>query len=196
ADNKRAADEFRKAMAADPKYAEAHFNLGLSYYRLGKTIDATKEFEAALKLEPRASGPYVQLGNLYLQQGKRDRAVEAFKKAVESTKDDRKKNPDAYRGLAMAYLGLGKIAEAVDTLKTAVKEMPNEPSAHEALGDALLASGDADGAVAEFKKRLELAPTNEGRLDLARAYAKKRVAAEARPLFEAGVEDDPKRRDA
>src|SRR5438067_4093215 len=96
----------------------------------------------------------------------------------------------------MAYLGLGKIAEAVETLKTAVKEMPNEPSAHEAHGDALLASGDLDGAIAEFKKRLELQPTTDAKLDLARAYAKKRVSAQARPLFEALIKEDPKNRDA
>src|SRR5206468_12880651 len=34
------------------------------------------------------------------------------------------------------------------------------------------------------------------KLDLARAYAKKRVSAQARPLFEALIKEDPKNRDA
>jgi len=191
-DHRRALDEFKKAIGADPRYAEAHFNLGLSYFRFGDNLRATQEFETALKLAPRqASDPYVQLGELYLQQGKKDRALEAFKRAVQAMKESGRPNVQAYRGLALAYLGLNQRADAVNTLRLAVQELPNEPSAHAALADALAAQGDLDRAIEEYGRRLKLEPTADARLDLARAYSKKRVASKAEPLFQQILKDSP-----
>ena len=89
---KKALEYFKKATPLDPTYAEAYFNLGMSYMKLDKVPAATQAFEQALKLEPDSSGPYVQLGTLYLKQGKRDRAVEAFKKAIATLDEEEKKN--------------------------------------------------------------------------------------------------------
>src|SRR5213078_4243997 len=74
--------------------------------------------------------------------------------------------------------------EAVAVLKAAVEKMPDDPSAHSALGEAFLVLGKPEDAVAEFKKRLELEPTTESKLDLARAYVKARVAKQAEPLYQ------------
>jgi tetratricopeptide (TPR) repeat protein len=187
ADPKRALDAFRRATQADPTFAEAFFNLGMSCLKLDRPAEATKAFERALKLEPSSSGPYVQLGTLYLKQGKRDRAVEAFKKALEAAdaierdgagfkalrrRNEMRRTTDAYRGLALAYLQLGRVDEAV------------------------LAQRDFDGAVAQLQKRLELEPGIEARLDLARAYAKKRVAKQAEPLYREVLKEEPQNRAA
>ena len=191
-DHRRALEEFKKAIGADPSYAEAHFNLGLSYFRFGDNLRATQEFETALKLAPRqASDPYVQLGELYLQQGKKDRALEAFKRAVHAMKESGRRNIQAYRGLALAYLGLNQPGDAVNTLRLAVEELPNEPSAHAALADALVAQGDLDRAIEEYSRRLKLEPTADATLDLARAYSKKRVASKAEPLFQQVLKSSP-----
>ncbi|HYV49531.1 MAG TPA: tetratricopeptide repeat protein [Myxococcaceae bacterium] len=195
--HKKAADEFRKALKSDPAFAEATFNLGLALFNLGDNRGATKAFEKALELKPRASAPYTQLGNLYLQAGKRDKAVEAFKKAIELSQDDgRGKSADAYKGLALAYLGQNKANGAVDVLKSAVKALPDDPGAHASLAAALWANGDLDGAVGEYERRAELDPTPEARLELARAYAKKRVAEKAEPAFQQLLKDDPQNRAA
>ncbi|GMU61036.1 MAG: hypothetical protein AMXMBFR34_27990 [Myxococcaceae bacterium] len=208
---KKALEAFKKATTLDPTYAEAWFNMGMSYMKLDQVPAATKAFEQALKLEPDSSGPYVQLGTLYLKQGKRDRAVEAFKKAIaageaEDKKNagflqlvklsDRKRSTDAYRGLALAYLGQGKVDEAVTTLKQAVETMPKDASAREALGDAYLAQGNYDGAIEQLTERLALEPTTDARLDLARAWAKKRVAKQAEPLYKEVLKAEPENRDA
>ncbi len=211
ADTKKALEYFKKATAADPTYTEAFFNQGMSLMKLNKPAEATKAFEAALKLEPGNTAPYVQLGTLYLKQGKRDRAVEAFKKAIETSdaqekadsgfkallkRDVMKRNTDAYRGLALAYLQLGKVDDAVATLKLATEKMPKDASARVALGEAYLAQSNFDGAVEQFQKRLELEPGTDARLDLARAYTKKRVAKQAEPLYREILKEEPTNRAA
>lgn len=206
ANHKKAVEYFTKATQADPLFAEAFFNLGLAYFRLNDGPKATKAFEQALKLDQSNDEPYIQLGMLYLQQGKRDRAAIAFKKSIEIADEaqkeggkykiarkyvNKKRSADAYRGLALAYLGLGKRDDAVATLKAAVNTLPDDPSAHEALGEAYMALGRADDAVKELQRRLELEPSTEARLDLARAYTKARKAKEAEPIFQSVVKAEP-----
>ena len=48
ADHKKALDAFKRATVADPTYAEAWFNLGLSYFNTNEQGKATKAFEQAL----------------------------------------------------------------------------------------------------------------------------------------------------
>lgn len=211
ADTKKALDSFKKAGLADPTFAEAFFNQGMSWMKLNKPAEATKAFEMALKLEPGSTGPYVQLGTLYLKQGKKDRAVEAFKKAIEATdaqdkadsgfkallkRNEMRRTTDAYRGLALAYLQQGKVDDAVATLKQATEKMPNDASSRLALGEAYLAQHNYDGAVEQYQKRLELEPTTEARLDLARAFTAKRIAKQAEPLYRAILKEEPQNRAA
>lgn len=210
-DPKRAVESFKLATAADPTSAEAPFNLGLALLKLGRSIDAAKAFETALKREPQSSGPYVQLGSIYLKDGRPDRAVEAFKKAVAAldakekessvfrllrNRFDAERTTDAYRGLALAYLALGRPDDAVAALALAVDKLPRDASARAALGDALIAKGDTAGAIVQLKERLALEPTTEARLALARAYAKHRSAKEAEPLYRNILDGEPGQRQA
>ena len=49
---KGAAEAFEKAVAISPSYSNARYFLGLSYYNLGKTIDAIRQFESVQSLNP------------------------------------------------------------------------------------------------------------------------------------------------
>ena len=49
---KKAAQHFRGAVKADPKLAEAHYNLALSLDKLGNHREATQFFGSAFKLAP------------------------------------------------------------------------------------------------------------------------------------------------
>ncbi len=42
---------YRRALAADPKFAQAHLNLALVYHRLGRENDARREYDTACRLD-------------------------------------------------------------------------------------------------------------------------------------------------
>jgi Flp pilus assembly protein TadD len=47
-----ATDRFQKAIKSDPKSAEAQYNLGLSFDKMGKHDEATAAFKQAVALAP------------------------------------------------------------------------------------------------------------------------------------------------
>jgi tetratricopeptide (TPR) repeat protein len=53
-----AAQHLQKALRADPKFVEAHNNLGASYLELSRYQDAIGEFEAAIALDEKMVAPY------------------------------------------------------------------------------------------------------------------------------------------
>ena len=54
------------AVKSDPQLAEAWFNLGTTYQRLAKNMEAKSAYDRFLKLDP--SSPYVPLVKAYLAQ--------------------------------------------------------------------------------------------------------------------------------
>lgn len=82
------------------------------------------------------------------------------------------KDPQSLLGSARDYLGKGDPKAAVIQLKTALQEAPDLAEARLLLGRALLASGDAAGAVVELRKAQELKlPDVAVAPELARAMA-------------------------
>ena len=78
----------RASVRLDPKFADAHFQLGLLYSDQGKVAPAVQEFEAAVRLRPGWKNAHYRLSRLYAQQGRDDlarRELEVFK----SLKDDK-----------------------------------------------------------------------------------------------------------
>src|SRR5215831_4495034 len=51
-DFQTASAEYRKIIEIDPRNAEVHARLGMTYSRLGKLVESTQAFERALRLDP------------------------------------------------------------------------------------------------------------------------------------------------
>jgi tetratricopeptide (TPR) repeat protein len=75
-------EEYRQAVAANPKSADAHANLGWGFYGEDKWDDAVREFNEALRLEP---GHIEALYGLALTRkcaGAKIEAVNSFNAAI------------------------------------------------------------------------------------------------------------------
>ncbi|MBW2633391.1 MAG: tetratricopeptide repeat protein [Deltaproteobacteria bacterium] len=71
-----ASKEYKKAVRADSKYAEAWSNLGYSYRKQGNYKKAIKAYKKAIKIDPKLAEAHEYLGEAYAEIGKFDLAVE------------------------------------------------------------------------------------------------------------------------
>jgi tetratricopeptide (TPR) repeat protein len=78
-----AAAELEKAVARDPKFPEAHCNLGVQYAQLGRLQEAAAEFQRAIALDPSSSNSHYNLGLVYFQAGDVLQAERSARRALQ-----------------------------------------------------------------------------------------------------------------
>jgi len=71
-------EALRKAVALNPQFPEAHFELGKALARNGQNQEAIKEVERSLKLNPGLAQSHYELGVIYRALGDKQRASEQF----------------------------------------------------------------------------------------------------------------------
>ena len=87
-DARRAAEELEKAVRLDPKYAEAHGNLGFEYMQLGRLKEAEAEIRRAIALDPYVSIVHSNLGWLLFQQRHFAEAERSARQAIALSLDN------------------------------------------------------------------------------------------------------------
>lgn len=107
-DYEGAVGALRKAVALNPRSAEAHGQLGFALFKLGRLEEAIVHYEKALALDPRDDRAHNGLGFVKSRQGKLDEAEKHFREAL-------RLNPQhwlAHGGLADVLKRLGRHREA------------------------------------------------------------------------------------
>jgi tetratricopeptide (TPR) repeat protein len=132
------------------------------------TATAGKSFEALVLRYPET--PNVHYANgIYLLTEQPDKAIDEFKKELELQPG----HPQSLMQIAFEYLNRGEATAALPWAKQAVAAAPDDFAARKVLGQALLDTGDVDGAIAELQHGIKLAPESPGlHFALARAYQK------------------------
>ena len=132
------------------------------------TAAAGKSFEALVLRYPET--PNVHYANaVYLLSERPDKAIDEFKKELELQPG----HPPSLMQIAFEYVNRGEAQEGLAWAKQAVAAAPDDFAARKVLGQALLDTGDVDGAIAELQKGIKIAPESPGlHFTLARAYQK------------------------
>src|SRR5262245_32566558 len=150
-----AIEEFKKAIALDPKSSRAHYYLGLTYLLKDGTSrfnDAAEEFKTVLDLNPDDYFANYYLGIIHLKERRLEPAISLLEKASRLRAD----NPDPYFYLGQAYQAMEKHDQAVEalrksiTLTTSVSHNDYQVArAHYQLGQSLLKAGRLEGGEKE-----------------------------------------------
>lgn len=124
-----AAEQFRAALARNPGFPEAHFNLGRAYAAQGRLNDAIRYFSTALQLDPRFAAASLNFGNTALELGQFDAAMAAFSHTL--ALDPRE--PRAHNGLGLIHAARGEWSQAAACFEEALRLDPDFTAAADNL---------------------------------------------------------------
>jgi tetratricopeptide (TPR) repeat protein len=196
-------------------------NLALAYYKSGQISEAASLFEEVRKQLPDDLQVTLLSADCYLRLGNLDRVIGLLSPIASAHPGDpavnymlgmaliRSGNMEKGQALvdsilrdsesAEAHFLLGSVAFMAKDYPGAVKEFskaisinPDLPSLQSYYGQALLFTGDPDGATTAFRKQLASDPNDyDSNLGLAQILFQRRVYAETRPLYERALRVRP-----
>src|SRR5215813_4229578 len=157
-----AIEEFKKAVALDPKFSRAHYYLGLTYLLKDGTSrfnDAAEEFRVALALNPDDYFANYYLGIIHMKERRLEPAISLLEKASRLQPE----NPDPYFYLGQAYQAAEKHDQVIEALRKSIALTTSVShndyqvaSAHYQLGQSLLKTGRMEEGEKELKLAAEL----------------------------------------
>jgi tetratricopeptide (TPR) repeat protein len=150
--------QWRDAVAEDPQSAVAHTGFGLALLDAGEEEQAAEEFEEAVRLDDRSWMAAFQLGVLTTSEDP-ERAIDLLARAARFAPKSNKVAPLVAEGDIL--LSLEDYEQAKRVFQRAIVDAPFILEAHQGLGEALEALGDAEGALAQYEEALRFDPENQ-----------------------------------
>ena len=138
--HREGAEQFRRALALDPKLALARINLAVALFNVPDLAAAQKEAEAAATASPNAPQPAYLLGLIARQQNRVEDAIASFQRVLRLDPRDVGANVN----LGQLYAQQRKYAEAAAALRTALEEEPYNGTALYNLGTSLIRAGQRE----------------------------------------------------
>jgi tetratricopeptide (TPR) repeat protein len=141
----------RRVAQEVPRFAPARRDYGLILHALGRTAEALEHYAAAALVDP--TDAVVQLNAAIASFDLGD--LEVAEAGLRALIDNHGDIPGAAERLGSLLIRRGRPAEAAALLREAQQQRPSAETAYN-LGAALLASGDAAGALAQFESAVEM----------------------------------------
>lgn len=152
-----AAKEFQKALAVDPDFHIARYNLALAYYNMGRVKEAISEFEYLINSAYYFVNAHYNLGTIYLREGMIDKATEQLKIVAELEPD----HAEAHFNLGFIYFKKDMLDEAIAEYKRGLEIKPDTIKGRLSLAFIYEKKGLYEEAVSEYSAALELNPGHE-----------------------------------
>ncbi|MCC6586229.1 MAG: tetratricopeptide repeat protein [Bryobacterales bacterium] len=181
-----AADQFVKALALDPKLAEAHYLLGLVRQQDGRTDAAMQSYRAALKINPQYADAQARVCELMTRASRGTEtgyteAQVACRRANALAPSD----PEPYFHLGWLDTKTGNLPGAVQRFQTVLRIDPKFPQVKFELAMALADSQQLARAIPMLKEVVAAEPANgPAKFQLGSALAKSGDCKSAVPLLE------------
>jgi protein O-GlcNAc transferase len=144
---------YREILNESPADSDALQMLGMLCLQSQRKGEALTLLRKSVELNPAAPDGHYHLGLALLESGKLDLAITSFSRAIALQPDF----TEAYNNLGIALKKSGKPLEAINIYRKAPGKPPAELLNN--LANALLVIGDADIAIAEFRRAIALQPS-------------------------------------
>ncbi len=149
----RAYADFTAALAIDPGFFEAHFNIASLLAESGKDGEAIARAHTVLKINPGHRRAYELLMNVY----GRKKDHEAMIRVCTALLEREPRNGTAFNNLCSAYGSRGEYEKAIECGKAAVALNPRSVSAHRNLATAYYYAKQYEAAQKHSQRARELA---------------------------------------
>jgi tetratricopeptide (TPR) repeat protein len=149
-----ATEQFTQAIAINPEFNDAYYQLGLSALGDNRPQDAIHAFMQLSQLQPTNSKPILAAAQLYFGLGFMDDALALSVRALMIEA----KNPSIYFNIGLIYLKQKHPPQAIDALEHAISLDPTMKKARLLLATAYTDSGKPDGAIRTLQDGIRLNP--------------------------------------
>jgi len=140
-------DEYKKAVAKEPNFRDAHYYLGNIYWLMGKWEQATAEFKEEIAVDPYDCMAYWKLGNILVKtHGDSSQALSYIQSALGHCPG----LPQALTDYVQLLAQQGEYEKAIQQFKRVVQLSPGEITVHFQLARAYQKLGREDEARAEY----------------------------------------------
>ncbi len=145
--------EYKEALRFKPDYAAVHYDLGLLLYNRRSYDESIVEYKKAIALDSKFADAHYNLGLVYQDSGNVSAAIGEYREAKRLNPNE----PKFRQNLASALMQQDGHA-AILELRELEQKFPNFETCHVCLGNALAAEKDVEGAEAEYRVAIKLAP--------------------------------------
>ena len=151
---KIAKENYEKAIALNPEYSKAHFNLAGVLHELEEFDASIQSYQKALLIEPGYAEAHNNLGNVYRESSELEVAIESYQKAIHIKPD----YVEAYYSLGASYQELGKLEDTLKCYEKVIELRPNLTGTLNNLGNILRELGRSDEAILNYEKAILIDP--------------------------------------
>ena len=155
-----AIDQYKRALVIEPGNYAIHFNLAMAYYKAAWFNEAAAELERFLSAapnNPQTVNARLVLADCQIRIGEYKKVIEALSPLAESDSSNR---TVAYL-LGSALIGDNQLNKGQEIIDRVFRD-DDSAEAHLLMGSILLVADDAQGALKEVQRALELNPKLTG----------------------------------
>jgi tetratricopeptide (TPR) repeat protein len=173
----------KSAIAANPQLRLAYINLGASYTELGQDEEAVQVLERAEKIFPDDPEVLFSLGSLHYRL-----MFKAYGRMAQVA-------PNSYRYdqvMGQSFEEREEYRAAIVEFQKAIRENPQAPGLHYALGNVLWLQGHWGEARQEFEAELAISPEDyQSTWKLGNSYLQERQYDKALPYLREALQQKP-----
>ncbi len=147
---------FNQAIALDPDFWEAQYNLGVIFFNFDQFTRALNQFEKVISKNPSFYKPYYGMGIIFFLQRKYQQAIDSYQKVLELSPD----HDRALYYLGRIYVRMDSIKRGLDYLNKSAELNPNYSPTQYHIGLANMKRGWYKSAVKALKATIKLNPDN------------------------------------